>query len=1642
MERGRKAWVVGILACMLIAGASFLLRSASANKVAIPATSAQAETVPNFTLKVIGADKDLHFTSAADLPESASGLSELSPVGMARGDFRSNGSADMVGLYTDGGGSGQLRVRLANPLGGFVEMAPIGLATAFPRSIVVADFNGDGKDDIAVGGNGSISFLFGDGTGQFLAGPELAVEGNISSMIAGDFDRDGRQDLAAAVSGKLYIYLNTDTDLSKLTPNVVRVGAGSEIVGLASADFNGDHYADIAAATRNEVFVLRGAGNGAFEKARSIGSAVGITGMIAGDMTGHYHPDIAVSGQGGVTIWKTRLAKGFAAPRTFNAGGGLAGIERGFFNSDRFADLAVIRGNGDVAVLLNREGRDFSEPKEISVENGAVSLLSGFRNNGVDSIAVGRHGGLAVTTAAAGATIVVTTTSDEDDCPTCTSAQLATFTNGFGGREVPGGGTGISFREALTAANNDSLLPTPIVDDAIVFTGINSTASTNTHVQQVQSTCVLPVIDGGSGVPKAGTNTYWLINTSPGGTLPPIIAPGLTIDGSQVDTSANGVNNTLGPKVVLSSVNGTQQGAFLLVTSSATGATIKNLSLVGALGDAIQVAAENCTISGNNIGLDCAGTVQGNGNGSGVNTGSGVDFLSGSVNETVTNNFIGNNGTIGFPGGFAGTVSNEGVNTVPAQMTGSNGITVNGVSQSVSTPQNNVITGNTIGLDSHGRQAHNTGDGIMLQNGAVGNTIKNNTISSSATSQATFANDVNTLDGFGVDIEGDITADTIVQNNKIGTDPTGQTFKDANGLTIGNEHSGVAIGVLLGNPKFNTVSGNVISGNGFQVQIINFGVSNPAGPPPFSTDPDLGLPPTQTVTPQPAGDFNGVGITMASGDDNAQSNVISANLIGINSSGAVQIPNSTGGLVMTGLANNNTIGGGTPANGNQISGNNGPGVTLVGATVAGNPRDPNNNLLEDNNIGPNSLGAGGGPPLDQVTTSPQTSNKGGGILIYTGATEAVGNGPFANHFLTNVVAFNSSATTFVKAGEATSAGLQDDSQGNFNTFSRNQIFLNPPNVSPSIPAINVTAGQQGIRNSQIQVPTSATVIQSLINITSATTITTTGQTTITGTADFIDNGVIASINNSTVEVFVSQRGAATGATEVLSEAQVFIGPVPLISSQVDPNNPTHNTVDWSASLTVPAPFLNPVQTPTLFLTATITTGDGSTSPLSYGFVPVFVTGGGGGGGTGPTCSLSATPDPLNINGTAVGTTVTQNITLTNTSTAGTGGGTAQPVTVTAMTLNQTGSQFGFQIQSGSATPTGFTQFTLPPGGTETVIVSFTPTSTATASASLVITDTCGSLTVPINGAITQPNLSVIPTSLSFGSVNIGQSSVQQLTLINFGPGTLTVTALNFGKGAASPFSNNPPATLPLNVPADSLTSISVQFQPTQAGSQTDTLTIVSNDPRNPSLGVPLTGNGVSPLAAPPGVTVTAPTTGQIVSAGSAFTVSFIVTDLASPASPTYQINLSTNGGASFSPAAGGNASIGINNVSVTAPNVSTQTAVVQVVVSDLHTTGPGTGTSGTFTIGTPPVITSLIYSGTGKIKLQGTGIATVGATLVVVSTGEVFPLTFNGTLWIVKPSTVGSHGDTMKSVEPSGSQITVEVSSGGLTSAPDTVTRG
>lgn len=1559
MKSKQKAWVIALtLACFFIGACAwvFMPNKNSVNAAGTPKGSHNKSAT--ISLHVGGRYSELPFADAADLPEEAE-FDLAKPLTLTRMDVNGDGMPDLVTTYLTSKGS-ELRVRLGESTGSIDTLPKASvLGNITPKAMAFGDFNLDGfQDMVSVNGEvGTVSIFYGDGQGAFQVGPTLSLGGTLNSLAVADIDRDGIEDIVvldAASSNLRYIVGNGN--LSKAEIKTIDTKGLGRLAEVRMADFNNDYYQDIVVASNSGLAVMYGDGKGHFNKEVRLPNNTSINSLVVADLDGDHFPDLAISSPEGVTVWHSRLQKGFSAAKSFAAGENAGQLVAGRFNADDLTDLAVInKGVKQVSVLLNEKGKGFSQPLPMDLDNDAEILATGnFRLNGNEGIAIAKKDGRTVLSInPAVITIQVSTLFDENDCPGCTSAQLIALKGPNG---EPGGSTGISLREALTSINNDFLILGK-ANEGVGFQTLSSATSTANIDADAQTFC-----SPAPGTTTPGTNSYWLINLTALGDLPPLLAPGIIIDGTVVTTNTttttNGVNNTLGPKVVLT-------GGGIIITSSAPNTTVKGLAITNTPNNGIIVSSSSDIITANNIGLDCDTITPGTINGNGI-------VLTGSSNTMVTSNFIG-----------AATM---------------NGILVNGISRQVPIPQNNVFDKNFIGINRVSTtiaplpligSVANGLDGILVQAAATGNTISNSVIGGNL--------------GNGINIKDNITSNTIVRLNRIGVDPSGQ-FARPNGL------DGVAVS-STGNSKFNSITQNLISGNG--------------------TDPNL--------TPPAPGFGNGVSIS--SGDTQAQFNVVAINRIGVNSTGSVQIPNFGSGVLITGAANGNTIGGSQRATFNQISGNGGTGVFL--GTPAATGSNPNNNLIEFNDIGANNTQTGA--PFDPVTPAMPAprSNKGGGIFLNDNA--------FANIIIANNIAFNNdtaastqpnppttpppAATSGITNMTATNTGTS----GNFNTFTQNNIFLNPPDMPlATTPNISLISGNEGMTNAQIVNPTAVSATQllmSLIKVDSAITITNTGQTTVKGTANFLDNAVPGNINNAQIEIFVSQRGAEANALpgtppDQFAEGQLFLNSI--LSLQPDPNNP--NTLDWSASLVIPAPFINPVQTNTVFLTATITTGDGSTSPFSIGLTPQFVSGVG-------QCNLGVSPTTISFPNAPVNQTSTQSVVLSNNG--------SSLITISSIAFAQSTSVFTL-----SGVPS--LPFTLAAGQSQTIMVSFKPTNNTSSTNSLIIGNSCTGTTtaISITGNGCQPTLAATPSPVNFGTVAAGSNNTMNVTVTNTG---CTNQPLQF---VATLGANTSPSFSIVGVTGAVIT---IGFAPGSltSGQQTGTLVITSSTASNSPLNIQLIGNSTvasSPVLrlqpnsinfgdVPVGTTATQSV--SIINAGSTVLTFSTPTvqagstfyTVTAPARLSLNVGESTTFQVSFTPTSTGSKTGSIQVIS----NADTQTIALL-----------GNGIAPTINVLTPAldfgatglnqtVSRSAVISNTGSAVLNITSFSINGASSgFALPNTTPFTINVNSQATIVvnfTPTTVGAKSGTLtiNSNDPTNSTSTVGLTGSGTDNAPPIV---
>ena len=230
--------------------------------------------------------------------------------GLGLADLDGDGDLDFVSVSYD---SNSLSVMLNNGDGSFVAAAPPVLATGGTRPVqmTIADFNGDGRMDLAVTSNwdDSVSILAGNGDGTFAAPVQFATGFGPRGIVAGDIDGDGNSDLIVA-------------------------------------NFNGA-----------SVSVLRNNGSGGFAAPVNLGTGYNPYDIALGDLDGDGDLDMVVSNSGSssLSIFLNDGAGGFSsAVETVAVGISPGGLSLGDFDRDGDLDIATSNfGSNSSHILLN-----------------------------------------------------------------------------------------------------------------------------------------------------------------------------------------------------------------------------------------------------------------------------------------------------------------------------------------------------------------------------------------------------------------------------------------------------------------------------------------------------------------------------------------------------------------------------------------------------------------------------------------------------------------------------------------------------------------------------------------------------------------------------------------------------------------------------------------------------------------------------------------------------------------------------------------------------------------------------------------------------------------------------------------------------------------------------------------------------------------------------------------------------------------------------------------------------------------------------------------------------------------------------------------------------------------------------------------
>lgn len=322
----------------------------------------------------------------------------------------------VVNPVPGGGPSNVVYFQVGSPVStvSFANAANSSLEVPEPSGIVAADFNGDGRPDLAIAANIRMYFFLGNGDGTFApaANSPLSVPSPpyddfaspyLGPIALGDFNHSGHVGLAAAQvqNDAAVILLGNGNGTFSPSSAAFANALGTPTTAIAAADFNQDGNLDLAIVNEisGQSLVVLGYGDGAFTAAGDLFITGFPTAVALGDFNNDGKLDAVVAATGTQKLPGSGLAVSLGnGDGTFTSGPdspislgtSLSALVAADFNGDGKLDLAVTDSTANtVSILLGNGDGTFGPPSAIPVGNGPVAIVAGdFNNDGKLDLAV------------------------------------------------------------------------------------------------------------------------------------------------------------------------------------------------------------------------------------------------------------------------------------------------------------------------------------------------------------------------------------------------------------------------------------------------------------------------------------------------------------------------------------------------------------------------------------------------------------------------------------------------------------------------------------------------------------------------------------------------------------------------------------------------------------------------------------------------------------------------------------------------------------------------------------------------------------------------------------------------------------------------------------------------------------------------------------------------------------------------------------------------------------------------------------------------------------------------------------------------------------------------------------------------------
>ena len=258
-----------------------------------------------------------------------------------------------------------------------------------PGTPIAADFNRDGKADIAfapAGGPLTIWLSNGDGTFTSSIGYQPPAKG-VAGVASGDLNGDGKVDVAVTLA-------TSDNNVLTILrgkgdggfERIADYAYAKDVSVIQPADYNGDGKLDLVTMSNyeNSVAVRLGNGDGTFQNPISVPVAQQPTNVTSGDFNGDNKLDLAVITQSDRKV-SILLGNGDGTFQSTLAYDGVDDLSRSSVadvNADGKLDLVIANYNNDVGVLLGNGNGSFAAGIHRPLGSGAASRIADLDGDG------------------------------------------------------------------------------------------------------------------------------------------------------------------------------------------------------------------------------------------------------------------------------------------------------------------------------------------------------------------------------------------------------------------------------------------------------------------------------------------------------------------------------------------------------------------------------------------------------------------------------------------------------------------------------------------------------------------------------------------------------------------------------------------------------------------------------------------------------------------------------------------------------------------------------------------------------------------------------------------------------------------------------------------------------------------------------------------------------------------------------------------------------------------------------------------------------------------------------------------------------------------------------------------------------------